>query len=136
MPSENEKLRALLAEARDTLRDFAENWDCDADAHKYGTVCRVCDADAFRKRIDAALAEPVAAPTQTGIAASKYSDLLKVYSMAITDRDKARAEVEKLEAEVWGLQLELRRRRVVAFRRGAEAMRKALRALPIPEDKP
>lgn len=56
--TENEKLRALLAEARGTMRDFAENWDCDTDAHKYGTTCRVCDAGAMKESIDAALAEP------------------------------------------------------------------------------
>jgi hypothetical protein len=50
------KLRALLAEARDTMRDFAENWDCDS---KYGATCRVCAADGMKERIDAALAEPV-----------------------------------------------------------------------------
>jgi hypothetical protein len=60
--TENEKLRALLAEAHGTLRDFAENWDCDSDAHKYGTTCRVCDAETMKKRIDAALAEPYHIP--------------------------------------------------------------------------
>lgn len=46
----------LLHEARETLRDFAENFDCDEDSHKYHTTCRACDAANQRDRIDAALA--------------------------------------------------------------------------------
>jgi hypothetical protein len=53
----NEKLLDLLREARETMRDFAENWDCDTDAHKYRTTCRVCAAKEAQRRIDAALAE-------------------------------------------------------------------------------
>lgn len=55
MENEIEKLKSLLTEACEVMRDFAENWDCDSDAHKYGTTCRVCDADAMKRRIDAAL---------------------------------------------------------------------------------
>ena len=46
----------LLREARETLHDFAENFDCDGDSHKYNTTCRACDAAKQRDRIDAALA--------------------------------------------------------------------------------
>jgi hypothetical protein len=53
----NAELLDLLREARETLRDFAENWDCDTDAHQYGTTCRVCAAKEAKDRIDAALAE-------------------------------------------------------------------------------
>ena len=47
----------LLREARETLHDFAENFDCDGDSHKYNTTCRACDAAKQRDRIDAALAD-------------------------------------------------------------------------------
>jgi hypothetical protein len=53
----NSELLDLLREARETMRDFAENWDCDTDAHKYRTTCRVCAAKEAQRRIDAALAE-------------------------------------------------------------------------------
>lgn len=56
--SDLEKLRVLLREARETLRDFAENYDCDSDAHRYGTTCRACDAKAVKQRIDDVLAQP------------------------------------------------------------------------------
>lgn len=26
-------------------RSIRDNWDCDADAHKYGTPCRCCEAE-------------------------------------------------------------------------------------------
>jgi hypothetical protein len=54
---------ALLREARETMRDFAENWDCDEDAHKYRTTCRVCAAKEAKGRIDAALEAHAATPT-------------------------------------------------------------------------
>lgn len=59
----NAELLDLLRETRGTLRDFAENFDCDSDAHKYGTTCRACDAAKQRDRIDAALAEPLDSAT-------------------------------------------------------------------------
>lgn len=42
--------RAETAEARVTvltaaLRDIRDNYDHDADAHRYGTPCRVCTAE-------------------------------------------------------------------------------------------
>lgn len=40
--SELEKKLEIAVEA---LRNVAENYDHDIDAHKYGTVCRMCDAE-------------------------------------------------------------------------------------------
>ena len=46
----NARIAHLQAE-RDRLRDFirnvADNYDCDEDAHTYNTGCRVCDARAI-----------------------------------------------------------------------------------------
>lgn len=56
----NAELLDLLREARETMRNFAENWDCDTDAHKYRTTCRVCAAKEAQDRIDAALADALA----------------------------------------------------------------------------
>lgn len=39
---------AVLTQERDELKSFVldvrDNWDCDLDAHKYGTTCRSCEA--------------------------------------------------------------------------------------------
>lgn len=35
-------LAARVARMENALRDFADNFDCDQDAHKYGTTCRAC----------------------------------------------------------------------------------------------
>ncbi len=35
----------MVAEAKrlvEALRDIRDNFDCDADSHKYGTTCRAC----------------------------------------------------------------------------------------------
>ena len=37
----SQKQNALL---RECLRDIRDNFDCDSDAHKYGTPCRCCSA--------------------------------------------------------------------------------------------
>ena len=37
-------LRSKVEELREVIRDIASNYDCDRDAHKYGTVCRRCSA--------------------------------------------------------------------------------------------
>ena len=39
-------LLAQLAAARETLRVIRDDFDHDADAHKYGTFCRCCEAAA------------------------------------------------------------------------------------------
>ena len=36
--------RELIKEVRAFCRDVAYNFDCDSDAHKYGTTCRACEA--------------------------------------------------------------------------------------------
>ena len=41
-------LRAALLEInilRSFVQDCKVNWDCDSDAHKYGTRCRACEAE-------------------------------------------------------------------------------------------
>ena len=53
--SEVERLKVALRGAQETLRDFAENWDCDEDAHKYGTTCRGCAAKKAKESIDASI---------------------------------------------------------------------------------
>ncbi len=152
--TQNERLRALLAEARETLRDFAENWDCDSDAHKHGTTCRVCESREAQQRIEAALAEP---------GDVHPSSLTDVVTLLENERDEARAEIERLKSDSsWGALRRLddawRAESSAAYRRGAEAMREAavreidctfndcdcrgdmhaktIRDLPIPEDKP
>lgn len=42
--SELTQLKAQLEEASKAFADFANNFDCDSDAHKYGTLCRACAA--------------------------------------------------------------------------------------------
>jgi len=44
LAGENAKLRALL-------RDFATNWDCDNDGHRYNTGCRTCRARETLKEV-------------------------------------------------------------------------------------
>lgn len=36
------KMLVRIKELEDGLRDFADNYDCDTDAHRYGTTCRKC----------------------------------------------------------------------------------------------
>lgn len=42
--AENERLRKFV-------RDCRDNWDCDADAHRYGTPCRGCNAAILLKEL-------------------------------------------------------------------------------------
>jgi hypothetical protein len=46
----NAEMAARLAAAEGLLRDFATNWDCDEDGHKYGTGCRACHATNYFER--------------------------------------------------------------------------------------
>lgn len=139
---EIEKLRALLAEAREFVALFHEA-GCPDDQ------CEGCAAaNDMTSRIDAALAEPVEGPLnvisrlqQQLHEAKSNADWL--VQQALRERDEARAEVERLQG---------------AYQRGAEAMREAaaqgldrlltkkkataiwvspdeIRALPVPEDK-
>lgn len=48
-PSVSARLRAAEAEVerlRGVLRNVRDNYDCDEDAHRHGTICRRCDARA------------------------------------------------------------------------------------------
>jgi len=77
MANEKHDPWALLREARETLHDFAENFDCDGDSHKYNTTCRACDATNQRDRIDAALAkhEDSATPVVESVAPSALPEV-------------------------------------------------------------
>ena len=45
LPSEEkERLFARIAQLESFVSDIYSNWDCDSDAHKYGTPCRCCEA--------------------------------------------------------------------------------------------
>jgi flagellar biosynthesis/type III secretory pathway protein FliH len=160
--SDTEKLRALLAEARECVDIFRRTAPWERDR---------AEAEAMCDRIDAALAEPV-----TDDGAWHPMDALKqigALSDALTlerrlhkeARDEARAEVERLKADheaafFRGEDDGYKRGRRNGFQYGAEAMREAaanyvkhashedglgmgslrmeagIRALPIPEDKP
>lgn len=47
-----ESLEARLESAERLLKDFRDNWDCDSDAHKYGTPCRCCEARSHFEKWD------------------------------------------------------------------------------------
>ena len=47
LTSENDRLRARVAELEEFARNVAYNYDCDTDAHRLGTRCRCCDAEAL-----------------------------------------------------------------------------------------
>lgn len=38
------QLSQRVADMEAALRDFANNFDCDTDAHRYRTTCRACRA--------------------------------------------------------------------------------------------
>lgn len=54
--------REMLEKAREFARDISRNYDCDNDAHRYGTSCRCCDAEELLGAIAAHLAA-TASPT-------------------------------------------------------------------------
>lgn len=39
-----ERERLHLADLKAFARECRDNWDCDADAHTYSTLCRACEA--------------------------------------------------------------------------------------------
>ena len=149
--TENEKLRALLAEARGSLARHQFNPESPAcvlcggeSGIDVGRSCPYAFDYDLAKRIDAALAEPVVDPVQAWKDANGYNDLLAAYSSTITERDEARAEVERLQerlgdkAEVDSGRLSaaftegtlaagdaMRSHSEMAYQRGAEAMREA-----------
>jgi len=47
LKSDVNKLREKLARVNALLLDIAVNFDCDEDAHNYGTLCRSCAANQF-----------------------------------------------------------------------------------------
>lgn len=128
--TENNKLRALLAEARDALTYHVNEAE---QRHEKERLIRP-DRD-LTNRIDAALAEPVVDAYDAAYAAMRGDAWQREALRFQRERDEARAEVER------------------AYRRGAEAMREAavscaegpfvdvperiiasrIRALPIPE---
>lgn len=50
---QNEKLWNVVRQAAEFAKNIEMNYDCDRDAHRYGTHCRCCDAAEFRKVIEA-----------------------------------------------------------------------------------
>ena len=159
--TENEKLRALLAEAQDCLHTAME--------YRYSDL-----VEALIPRIDAALAEPVVecARCETlrelaDTAAAEQGLAQRRMMEAQRERDEARAEVERLQAELvrvgraefdrgakQGVEQALwasRTAQETAYQRGAEAMREAamgaawhaaamglhkrIKEMPVPEDK-
>ena len=91
----NERLRALLKEAREELFSLGESFaessaaGCDGSAERYAREARHLHA-----RIDAALAEP---------GDVHPSNLTYVVTLLKDDRDAARAEVERLNALLDGV---------------------------------
>ncbi len=37
--------RKRIAELEEFAREVRDNYDCDSDAHRYGTMCRACEAE-------------------------------------------------------------------------------------------
>ena len=135
--SENEKLRALLAEARDEIV-----WLTLYDESDRSTE--------VKERIDAALAEPVATvcidcgglltEVRPGRHHCNACDAARVIEAMKCERDEARAEIERISAEYEAVcadllqhkedrlrlraeNMRLTREAVGAFRAGARAMR-------------
>jgi len=136
--TENEKLRALLAEARAITQDSLDSNTTGFEAENEVCKCNTCERyRSIIARIDAALAEPVEAMQAAEIDREHWT--YKVLSQG-------------LEIEAKKIREGMVRQ---AYQRGAEAMREAaadyirrtgwdmnpqvscsIRTLPIPEDKP
>lgn len=54
---DRDKMIAGLKWAMSEFHSIHSDWDCDSDAHKYGTPCRCCEAEAAEKRLAAILEE-------------------------------------------------------------------------------
>ena len=111
--TENEKLRALLAEARLWIKP---------------------DSD-VRNRIDAALAEPVSGCVECAQERAEYDSLAAQNRLLHRERDEARAEVEKWKSRYEALRTIASAEAAAshaegaqAYRRGAEAMREKAEA--------
>jgi hypothetical protein len=48
-PREEVDVEALAVEF---VRDCAKNWDCDEDSHRYGTPCRMCEAEKIMEELN------------------------------------------------------------------------------------
>ena len=169
--TENEKLRALLAEARAITQDSLDSNTTGFEAENEVCKCNACERyRSIIARIDAALAEPVdddcgwheylrgdaaegdarllldgaGRASRTGEddlanAALYGAAAIRLVPRLSTERDEARAEVERLKVDVEALhagiaaQDEVLTRRYnaqlsranTAYQRGAEAMREA-----------
>ena len=157
--TENEKLRALLAEARGALT---------AGCYCGNSYCTGTAINKLRDRIDAALAESVVDDDIDADLRMHKEDRLRLRTenLRLTrERDEARAEVERLRSLKpigtysldWNHEQERMTVARAAYQRGAEAMREAaascvggdtallqtyrsvlegrIRDLPVPEDK-
>ena len=161
--TENEKLRALLAEAQYGLRTYAK--DEHGGSLSQGAAEWLADV---HHRIDAALAESVVDDDIDADLRMHKEDRLRLRTenLRLTrERDEARAEVERLRSLKpigtysldWNHEQERMTVARAAYQRGAEAMREAaascvggdtallqtyrsvlegrIRDLPVPEDK-
>lgn len=145
MPSEVEKLRALLAEARDLVA---------ANRLVLGEYSGVREVQHIEARIDAALAEPVGDALEWQTAITKA--LSESQERLAAELKEARAELASWRGNFDGPLAFVRDHVEKAFKRGAEAMREraarvvedaddgvplqsladgGIRALPLPEDK-
>ena len=127
--TENEKLRALLAEALDAMH--CEDDGDGITSHRCGRCDEFVDRnDKVRDRIKAALAEPVE-PSESEYAMhariradydKTVADSWRAHSAKLeSERDEARAEVRRTYIEL----SEVISRNAEAYERGAEAMREA-----------
>lgn len=44
---DNKELQKRVEELENALKSIRDNYDCDSDAHKYGTECRCCLAESL-----------------------------------------------------------------------------------------
>lgn len=50
LTAELDDAKPQIHDLMEFARDVADNWDCDSDAHKYGTPCRACQAKGLREK--------------------------------------------------------------------------------------
>jgi hypothetical protein len=81
-------LQADNARLREALKEIRDNFDCDNDAHRYGSTCRCCLAE---KTLDAT-------PEQS-LAAYRNKELTKVTELE-RERDTAWAQAHRLALEL------------------------------------
>jgi hypothetical protein len=132
-----EKLRALLAEARAITQDSLDSNTTGFEAEDEVCKCNACERyRSIIARIDAAFAEPVADyDIDADLRMHKQDRLrLRTENLRLTrERDEARAEVERLRSLKpigtysldWNHEQERMTVARAAYQRGAEAMREA-----------